>query len=129
VLLAEAGLLDLPARRRRRQLAADHSRRLNAGNPEWSPDGKRIVFNSGFDGQGPANIYTFRPNGSGLRLVLRARRNRADFEPVWQAHRLRPLHRRSHDADLDDEAQRNQAAQAHPRAGFALQPDRDVGSG
>jgi Tol biopolymer transport system component len=57
--------------------------RLNAGNPDWSPDGKRIVFNSSFEVQGPANIYSVRPNGTKLRLLHRSRRNQAAFDPVW----------------------------------------------
>ena len=41
---------------------------LNAGNPKWSPDGARILFNSN---QGPArgedaNLYTMRPDGTGI---------------------------------------------------------------
>jgi Tol biopolymer transport system component len=57
-------------------------RRLNAGNPDWSPDGERIVFNSSFEGQGAPEIYTVRPDGIGLRRVRRERRSYS-FEPVW----------------------------------------------
>ena len=35
--------------------------RLNAGNPDWSPNGKRIVFNSSYEGQAAVEIYTVRP--------------------------------------------------------------------
>ena len=45
--------------------------RLNAGNPDWSPDGKRIAFNSSFEGQAAVEIYTVRPDGSGLRRLRR----------------------------------------------------------
>jgi Tol biopolymer transport system component len=54
--------------------------RLNAGNPDWSPDGERIVFNSSFEGQGRVEIYTVRSDGTGLR---REPRRSYSFEPVW----------------------------------------------
>jgi Tol biopolymer transport system component len=57
--------------------------RLNAGNPDWSPDGERIVFNSSFEGQAAVEIYTVRPDGTGLRRVRREPRRSYSFEPVW----------------------------------------------
>jgi Tol biopolymer transport system component len=57
--------------------------RLNAGNPDWSPDGKRIAFNSSFEGQGAVEIYTVRPDGSGLRRLRREPKNSYSFDPVW----------------------------------------------
>jgi Tol biopolymer transport system component len=57
--------------------------RLNAGNPDWSPDGERIVFNSSFEGQGPVEIYTVHPDGTGLRRVRPEPRRSYSFEPVW----------------------------------------------
>src|SRR3954470_22709997 len=56
--------------------------RLNAGNPDWSPDGKRIVFNSSFEGQGKVELYTIRPDGHGLRRLRRERKSYS-FDPVW----------------------------------------------
>ena len=56
--------------------------RLNAGNPDWSPDGTRIVFNSSFEGQGKVELYTVRPDGGGLRR-LRQERKSYSFDPVW----------------------------------------------
>jgi Tol biopolymer transport system component len=38
--------------------------RLSAGSPDWSPDGKRIVFNSSYEGQAAVEIYTVRPDGT-----------------------------------------------------------------
>lgn len=58
-----------------------HARRLTpwalrAGHhPNWSPDGKQIMFTSNADGADsnlPANIYSVRPNGKGLRQLTRA---------------------------------------------------------
>jgi TolB protein len=57
-------------------------RRLNAGNPDWSPDGKRIVFNSSFEGQGKAELYTVGPDGGSLRRLRRERKSYS-FDPVW----------------------------------------------
>jgi Tol biopolymer transport system component len=56
---------------------------LNAGNPDWSPSGKRIVFNSSYEGQGAADIYTVRPDGSHLRRVHAAPVDQFAFEPVF----------------------------------------------
>jgi TolB protein len=55
--------------------------RLNAGNPDWSPDGRRIVFNSSYEAQGKVELYTVRPGG-GMRR-LRHERGSYSFDPVW----------------------------------------------
>jgi Tol biopolymer transport system component len=57
--------------------------RLNAGSPDWSPDGKRIVFNSSYEGQAAVEIYTVRPDGSGLKRVRKEPKDGFSFEPVW----------------------------------------------
>jgi Tol biopolymer transport system component len=57
--------------------------RLNAGSPDWSPDGKRIAFNSSYEGQAAVEIYTVRPNGSGLRRVRKEPKDSFSFEPTW----------------------------------------------
>ena len=57
--------------------------RLNAGSPDWSPDGKRIVFNSSYEGQAAVEIYTVRPDGSGLKRVRKEPKKSISFEPVW----------------------------------------------
>jgi Tol biopolymer transport system component len=57
--------------------------RLNAGSPDWSPDGNRIVFNSSYEGQGAVEIYTVRPDGSGLKRVRKEPKDSFSFEPVW----------------------------------------------
>jgi TolB protein len=44
-----------------------------AGDPDWSPDGRRIVFTTrplvDFPGAGQSELYTIRPNGTGLRRL------------------------------------------------------------
>ena len=57
--------------------------RLNAGSPDWSPGGKRIVFNSSYEGQSAVEIYTVRPDGRGLKRVRKEPKNSFSFEPVW----------------------------------------------
>jgi len=57
--------------------------RLNAGSPDWSPNGRRIAFNSSYEGQAAVEIYTVRPNGSGLRRVRKEREDSFSFEPTW----------------------------------------------
>jgi TolB protein len=57
--------------------------RLNAGSPDWSPDGRRIVFNSSYEGQAAVEIYTVRPDGTGLRRVRKEPKGSFSFEPVW----------------------------------------------
>jgi TolB protein len=57
--------------------------RLNAGNPDWSPKGKRIVFNSHFEGQAAANVFTVGPDGSKLRRLTSNPPGRSFWDPVW----------------------------------------------
>jgi TolB protein len=57
--------------------------RLNAGNPDWSPDGKRIVFNSSYEGQAAVEIYTVRSDGNGLKRVRNEPKDSISFQPVW----------------------------------------------
>jgi len=47
---------------------------LRGGEPDWSPDGTRIVFTSNEDGPSnvSANLYTVRPDGSGLTQLTHA---------------------------------------------------------
>jgi Tol biopolymer transport system component len=57
--------------------------RLNGGNPDWSPNGRRILFNSSFEGQAAVELYTVRPNGKRLRRLRREPERSFSFEPVW----------------------------------------------
>ncbi|MBB6628227.1 PD40 domain-containing protein [Nocardioides sp. KIGAM211] len=52
---------------------ARHPRIFAAGGIGWSPDGKRIAFEGyvAHGGDSMTSLYTIRPDGTGLRLVLR----------------------------------------------------------
>jgi TolB protein len=47
---------------------------LRAAQPDWSPDGKELVFYSNYDGSSnvSANLYTIRPDGTGLHPLTHA---------------------------------------------------------
>jgi Tol biopolymer transport system component len=58
-------------------------RRLDAGNPDWSPNGKRIVFNSFYEGQSESELYTIRPDGTGMHRIRKEKKNNYAFDPVF----------------------------------------------
>jgi Tol biopolymer transport system component len=58
-------------------------RKLDAGNPDWSPNGKRIVFNSFYEGQSESELYTIRPDGTGMHRIRKEKKNNYSFDPVW----------------------------------------------
>ena len=48
---------------------------LDAGNPDWAPNGKRIVFNSFYEGQSESELYTIRPDGTGLHRIRKEKKS------------------------------------------------------
>jgi TolB protein len=57
--------------------------KLHGGNPDWSPNGKLLVFHSNnYHFQGRSEIWVVKPNGKGRRRLRRLHRGR-DYQPVW----------------------------------------------
>jgi WD40-like Beta Propeller Repeat len=62
----------------------------NAGgcfDPRWSPDGEQIVFGNGSGDLG-RNVYTVRPDGSGLHQVTHGDAGQSNEQPDWGPHPL-----------------------------------------
>jgi Tol biopolymer transport system component len=64
-----------------------HLRRLtgwgmNAAEPDWSPDGSTIVFNSADDQIQRAGVFVIRPDGTGLRRLTHGH-DVGSFRPCW----------------------------------------------
>jgi Tol biopolymer transport system component len=60
--------------------------KLDAASPDWSPDGKTIVFNSYFDaGRGQsANLFAMRPDGSHRTALTHYKGGQGfAFQPSW----------------------------------------------
>jgi TolB protein len=55
---------------------------LSAGDPSWSPDGTRLVFDH-FSNGGFANIYSIRPDGSDLKELTHFTTQTNAFEPEY----------------------------------------------
>ena len=58
-------------------------RNLDAGNPDWAPNGKRIVFNSFYEGQSESELYTIRPDGTGMHRIRKEKKKNYAFDPVF----------------------------------------------
>jgi TolB protein len=58
---------------------------LDAGDPDWSPDGRWILFGSNENLKKPSQLYLIRPDGTHLRQLTRVRRGTlgtsASFSP------------------------------------------------
>ena len=58
---------------------------LDAGNPDWSPDGREILFNPYWDPHPGkfSNIFSMRPDGSHRTLLTHAPPGVQSFAPAW----------------------------------------------
>ena len=55
-----------------RERRLTHSRGTTEEFPDWSPDGRRILFVGDLAEPGNFDIYTIRPDGSGLRRLTKS---------------------------------------------------------
>jgi Tol biopolymer transport system component len=56
---------------------------MDAGHPEWSPDGSRIIFNNDFT-QNVGDVFTIRPDGTGVKQLTHVSPlGEADFRPDY----------------------------------------------
>jgi Tol biopolymer transport system component len=60
--------------------------KLDAASPDWSPNGKRIAFNSYYDSPGgkAAQVFTIHPDGSRQRAITSTKGGTVfSFRPSW----------------------------------------------
>ncbi|HIE27313.1 TPA: hypothetical protein EYP66_08510 [Candidatus Poribacteria bacterium] len=58
-------------------------RQLTLGNhPEWSPDGKQIVYSAGI---GRTDIFVMDADGKNQKRLTNAQRDELNFQPTWYA--------------------------------------------
>jgi TolB protein len=58
---------------------------LDAASPDWSPSGRKILFNTYYDYHPGkfANVFSIRPDGSHRTLLTHARPGVQSFRPAW----------------------------------------------
>ena len=57
---------------------------VDGNDPDWSPDGSLIVFNASAEPSPTQNIWTIRPDGTGLtQLTTYDQDGQATFHPTW----------------------------------------------
>jgi Tol biopolymer transport system component len=96
--------------------------RLDAASPDWSPNGKRIVFNSYYDSPGgkPARVFTMRPDGSKRKPITDARAPGGpvfSFRPSWSPDGTRIVFVRAAPKDKTGENYRIELHTMTPRGG------------
>jgi TolB protein len=58
--------------------------KLNGNDPDWSPDGTRIAFNSPAEPAATQNIWTIHPDGTGVaQLTANNEAGQATYHPSW----------------------------------------------
>jgi Tol biopolymer transport system component len=61
--------------------------RLDAENPQWSPDGRRLIFQGHFDLATASDIFTMAPDGSEQRRLTHFRPGTNATEPYYAPDR------------------------------------------
>jgi Tol biopolymer transport system component len=81
--------------------------KLDANDPDWSPDGTLIAFNASAEPSPTQNIYTIRPDGTGLTQLTSGLSTypdggQATFHPSWSPDGTQILF--SHNPSTDEHA-------------------------
>ena len=102
---------------------------LDAGNPDWSPDGREILFNPYWDPHPGkfSNIFSMRPDGSHrtlltstrgqtavIQAVLGSRRQQSRLHPLHPSRKDRPARPLHHEPQRDGPQATHQHAQSVP---------------
>jgi TolB protein len=74
--------------------------KLDGNDPDWSPDGSLIAFNASAEPSPTQNIYTIKPDGTGLKqLTTYNEAGQATFHPSWSPDGTQILY--SHNPSTD----------------------------
>jgi TolB protein len=74
--------------------------KLDGNDPVWSPDGSLIAFNASAEPSPTQNIYTIKPDGTGLEKLTNYNEDgQATFHPSWSPNGTRILF--SHNPSTD----------------------------
>jgi Tol biopolymer transport system component len=70
--------------------------RIHAGDADWSPDGRRLIFEAYPTKTSRGEVFTVRPDGSHLRNLTHNGNSGGSSDPVWSPDGRRILWQRAH---------------------------------